>query len=54
MESDLDEKLIHIRKEGLIRRFDYKKLIQVFSFYSSLLYFTDDILSGMNKFIKEH
>lgn len=48
--SELDAKLRNIRKEGLIRRFDSKKLIQVFSFYSSLLYFTDDILSGINDF----
>ncbi|MBI9083491.1 MAG: FUSC family protein [Desulfobacterales bacterium] len=47
--SELDAKFLDIRKEGLIRRFDTKKLIQVFSFYSSLLYFTDDILAGMNE-----
>ena len=52
MVADLDGKLIRIRKDGLIRRFDYKKLIQVFSFISSLLYFTDDIISGMKKVIK--
>ena len=47
--AELDEKLGELRKEGLIRRFDTKKLIQVFSFYSSLLYFTEDILSGINE-----
>ena len=50
--SELDAKLRNIRKEGLIRRFDAKKLIQIFSFYSSLLYFTDDILSGINDFYR--
>ena len=45
----LDTKLLTIRKEGLIRRFDSKKLIQVFSFYSSLLYFAEDILAGTKK-----
>lgn len=42
----MDIKLLNLRKEGLIRRFDSKRLIQVFSFYSSLLYFTEDILEG--------
>lgn len=46
--ADLDIKLVNIRKEGLIRRFDSKRLTQVFSFYSSLHYFSEDILSGMN------
>lgn len=46
MVEALDVKLLTLRKEGLIRRFDSPRLIQVFSFYSSLLYFTDDILSG--------
>ncbi|WP_300460787.1 FUSC family protein [Desulfobacula sp.] len=46
MVTDLDIKLLNIRKEGLIRRFDSKKLIQVFSFYSSLQYFAEDILAG--------
>ncbi len=45
--SDLDIKLVNIRKEGLIRRFDSKRLIQVFSFYSSLYYFSEDILAGI-------
>lgn len=45
----LDTKLLTIRKEGLIRRFDSKKLIQVFSFYSSLLYFAEDILAATKK-----
>ena len=43
--SELDAGLLNIRKEGLIRRFDSRKRVQVFSFYSSLLYFTEDILS---------
>jgi hypothetical protein len=47
--SDVDVKLIDIRREGLIRRFDTQKLIQVFSFYSSLLYFADDILAGLKE-----
>jgi uncharacterized membrane protein YgaE (UPF0421/DUF939 family) len=47
--SELNAKFLSIREEGLIRRFDSKKLIQVFSFYSSLLYFSDDILSGINE-----
>ncbi|MBC2737713.1 MAG: FUSC family protein [Desulfobacteraceae bacterium] len=47
--SELNAKFLNIREEGLIRRFDAKKLIQVFSFYSSLLYFSDDILSGINE-----
>jgi uncharacterized membrane protein YccC len=47
--SELDAGLVNIRREGLIRRFDLQKLVQVFSFYSSLLYFTDDILAGMEK-----
>ncbi len=45
----LDTKLINIRKEGLIRRFDSKRLIQVFSFYSSLLYFAQDIIDSTKK-----
>jgi hypothetical protein len=47
--AELNAKFLNIREEGLIRRFDSKKLIQVFSFYSSLLYFSDDILSGINE-----
>ena len=46
MIAALDTKLLTLRKEGLIRRFDSPRLIQVFSFYSSLLYFTEDILAG--------
>jgi uncharacterized membrane protein YgaE (UPF0421/DUF939 family) len=49
MVTDLDIKLLNIRKEGLIRRFDLTRLIQVFSFYSSLLYFAEDILAGTRK-----
>ena len=45
----LDSKLLTLRKEGLIRRFDSPRLIQVFSFYSSLLYFTEDILAETKK-----
>jgi uncharacterized membrane protein YccC len=47
--SELNAGLLDIRKEGLIRRFDSEKLVQVFSFYSSLLYLTDDILAGMEE-----
>ena len=50
MVTDLDTKLLNIRKEGLIRRFDSKKLIQVFSFYSCLQYFAEDILAGAKTF----
>ncbi len=46
--SVLKTTFLTIRKEGLIRRFDAEKLVQVFSFYSSLLYFADDIHSGIN------
>lgn len=46
--ADLNARFRHIRKEGLIRRFDTEKLVQVFSFYSSLLYLTEDILSGID------
>ena len=53
MLSALDVRLIHIRKEGAIRRFDSKKLIQIFSFYSSLQYFAEDILSGARKLSTE-
>jgi uncharacterized membrane protein YgaE (UPF0421/DUF939 family) len=47
--EELHAKLIGIRREGLIRRFDYQRLVQVFSFYSSLVYFADDILAGLNE-----
>jgi hypothetical protein len=47
--SELDARLVSIRKEGSIRRFDSKKLVQVFSFYSSLLYFADDILLAIKE-----
>lgn len=47
--SELDHRLAGIRKEGLVRRFDSRKLVQVFSFYSSLLYFADDILSAIQE-----
>ena len=45
----VDNKLVDIRKEGLTSRFDVKRLIQVFSFYNSLKYFAEDILSGADK-----
>ena len=48
----LDTGLLNLREKGLIRRFDSKKLIQVFSFYSSLLYFAEDILAEAKKFQK--
>ena len=46
MMKSIDIKLLNIRKEGLTRRFDTKKLVQVFSFYSSMIYFAEDILAG--------
>jgi hypothetical protein len=45
----LEANLLNIRKQGLIHRFDLKRLTQVFSFYSSLLYFAQDILAGTKK-----
>ncbi len=45
----LDTGLLNLREKGLIRRFDAKRLIQVFSFYSSLLYFAEDILGEAKK-----
>jgi len=45
----LNDRLASIRKEGMVRRFDSRKLVQVFSFYSSLLYFADDILSAIKE-----
>lgn len=47
--AERDVKLIDIRREGLIRRFDSQKLVQVFSFYSSLLSFADDILPSLDQ-----
>ncbi|BBO66652.1 FUSC family protein [Desulfosarcina alkanivorans] len=47
--SELDARLLNLRKEGLVRRFDSKKLVQVFSFYSSLRYFAEDILGAINE-----
>jgi uncharacterized membrane protein YccC len=49
MVADLDIKLLNLRKEGLVRRFDSKRLVQVFSFYSSLIYLAQDIISGTRK-----
>ncbi|WP_319523648.1 FUSC family protein [Breoghania sp.] len=51
--SELDDRLGSIRKEGLVRRFDSRKLVQVFSFYSSLLYFADDILTAITSVNRE-
>ena len=45
--ADLDDKLIHLRRNGRIKRFDSKRLVQIFSFYSSLHYFAQDILAGV-------
>ena len=45
----MDSKLLDIRKEGLTSRFDVKRLVQVFSFFNSLKYFAEDILSGADK-----
>ena len=47
--ADLDTKIIHLRKEGKTRRFDSRRLIQIFSFYSSLLYLAQDILEAAQK-----
>ncbi len=47
--QEVDSKLCYIRKEGLTSRFDVKRLVQVFSFFSSLKYFAEDILSGADK-----
>jgi len=44
--TELDIKLLNLRKEGLIKRFDSKRLVQVFSFYSSILYYAEDIIQG--------
>ncbi len=41
----LDNGLINIRRDGRIRRFDSKRLVQIFSFYSSLVYFSQDVLA---------
>lgn len=49
MINDMDSRLLDIRKEGLIRRFDLKRLVQVVSFYNSLEYFAEDIFSGAEK-----
>ncbi len=46
----LDSKLTGLREKGLIRRFDSKRLVQVFSFYSSLLYLAEDLVSGAKNF----
>jgi len=54
-QQNVDEsKLLHIRKEGLTSRFDVKRLVQVFSFFSSLKYFAEDILSGADKILSNH
>ncbi len=45
----LDKRLSGIRKEGLIQRFDLNHLVQVVSFYSSLKYYAEDILSGADR-----
>jgi hypothetical protein len=49
----MDSKLLDIRKEGLTSRFDVKRLVQVFSFFSSLKYFAEDILSGADKIMSK-
>jgi len=41
----VNKKFLEIREKGFIRKFDSKRLIQIFSFYSSLLYFAEDILT---------
>lgn len=50
--KDMDTRLLAIRKEGLIRRFDLKRMVQVFSFYNSLEYFAEDIFSGAERIQK--
>jgi uncharacterized membrane protein YccC len=47
--AELDAKLLTIRKEGLIRRFDTHKLLRVFSFYGSLRYYSEDILCAIDE-----
>ena len=51
--QEMDSKLLNIRKEGLTARFDVKHLVQVFSFFSSLKYFAEDILSGADKILSK-
>jgi len=49
----LDSRLLDIRQEGLTARFDLKRLVQVFSFFNSLEYFAEDILSGADKILSK-
>ncbi|MCP3943730.1 MAG: hypothetical protein GY710_19935 [Desulfobacteraceae bacterium] len=49
--QEFDNKLLDIRKEGLTSRFDLKRLVQVFSFFNSLKYFAEDILSGADNIL---
>lgn len=49
----LDSKLLDIRKEGLTSRFDVKRLVQVLSFFNSLKYFAEDIISGADKIVSK-
>jgi acetyl-CoA carboxylase carboxyltransferase component len=49
--QDMDNRLLDIRKEGLTSRFDIKRLLQVFSFFNSLKYFAEDIISGADKIL---
>lgn len=45
----LDTKVLNIREKGLTLWFSSRRLIQVFSFDSSLLYFAEDIPGGTKK-----
>ena len=49
----MDNKLLDIRKEGMTSRFDVKRLVQVLSFFNSLKYFAEDILSGADKIVSK-
>lgn len=42
----VNEGLSSLREKGLVRRFDSERLVQVFSFYSSLVYYAEDIHSA--------
>lgn len=50
--SAMEGRLMDIRGQGRIRRFDLDHLVQVISFYSSLKYFAEDILAGADLICK--
>ncbi len=54
MINAMDIKLLNIRREGLTRRFNTKKFVQVFSFYSSLVYFAEDIIAGHRSMLQHN